>query len=124
MAGREDSLHRRVYGSGHDWRSPQPPQNYEVMGFADERTNNPNLAWKALLGLASLGGAIDTVPRGCEWARNWNALEKRMEELRKILRERFKTEDDPLPFKPADEHMGLKSRYEASFRIDGSALDS
>ena len=63
------------------------------MGFADGRNQNPNSAWKALLGLAKLGGSIDpTALRGCEWARNWRAVEKRMQAVRKILQERFKTD--------------------------------
>ena len=102
----------------------QPPQGYEKMGFADGRTKNPKLAWKALLELAKLGGTISTVPKFCDWARDWKSLEKRMEELRKTLRKHFKVDADPLPFKPKDLQLGLPARYEAIFRIDGSALDT
>ena len=71
-----------------------------------------------MLELAKLGGTIEAVPSGCEWASKWTAVEKRMEELRKILREHFKTDADPVPFK-----KGIG--YKTAFRLDpGSALNT
>ena len=96
----------------------QPPQSYEDLGFADGRTKNPSFAWQALQELARLGGKLGSVPKDCLWAKDWPAVEKRMEELRKILRERFKTADDPVPFE-----TGIG--YKTAFRIDpGSAFDT
>jgi hypothetical protein len=94
----------------------QPALTYGDLGFLDQRTMNPSLAWKALLELAKLGGTIEAVPKGCEWASNWAAVEKRMQELRKTLRRHFKTDADPVPFK-----QGVG--YTTAFNIDpGSAL--
>ena len=47
-----------------------------------------------------------------------------MQELRKGLQEHFKTDDDPLPFKPEDKSLGITARYEPTFRVDVSARDT
>ena len=94
----------------------QPVQSYEALGFADGRTTNPNFAWQALQELARQGGTLGSVPKFCEWAKNWEAVEKRMEEVRELLRRHFQTDADPVPF-VKDEG------YKTAFRIDpGSAF--
>ena len=89
----------------------QPPQGYKELGFMDAKTKNPNSAWKALQELARLGGTINTPPKRCKWARDWTAVKKRMEEVRQILCEAFKTDADPVPFV-----HGIG--YRVAFKID------
>lgn len=93
-------------------------QTFGDLGFADGRTTNPNFAWQAFQELARRGGTIDSVPKSCLWAKDWPAVEKRMEEVRKTLCRYFNTDADPVPFK-----KGIG--YKTAFRIDpGSAFDT
>jgi len=80
--------------------------NYADFGFADGRSQRPNLAWVILRALAVSGGTIGRPPD----AKGWPSVEKRMQKLRKMFRARFKLDDDPLPFV---EGVG----YRAQFKI-------
>jgi len=75
------------------------PQNYGEMGFADGRTKNghpkPNRAWQIFRALAESGGTIRDTPKA---EKDWPKLEKRMQEIRRILRNHFGIPADLLPF--------------------------
>ena len=92
-------------------------QNYAEMGFADGRTKNPNLAWEFLRQLAESDGTISTAAKN-----NWPKIEKRVQEIRAILRAHFlgqsfeiQADSDPLPF--AGSRGSKESGYRASFTI-------
>ena len=79
--------------------------NYAEMGFEDGRDGKPNSAWKMLLTLARSGGVIrrdKTAP--LEWPR----VEKRMQEIRQILKSRFGISEDPLPLIKG---VGFQARF-------------
>jgi hypothetical protein len=69
-------------------------RNYAEFGFEDGRSHAPNLAWVALRAMAEGGGKIRRPREG----QDWPSVEKRMQEIRKVLRNRFKLDDDPVPF--------------------------
>jgi hypothetical protein len=70
-------------------------RNYAEFGFADGRSNKANQAWETLRALAEQGGIIrDTAKTG----RTWPKVEKRMQEIRKVLRKHFCISADPIPF--------------------------
>jgi hypothetical protein len=69
--------------------------NYSELGFADGRTGKPNQAWVILRALAEAGGTIrDTAKVGGDWPK----VERRIQEIRKLLREHFNIAADPIPF--------------------------
>jgi hypothetical protein len=85
-------------------------QNYAEMGCEDGRTEKPNKAWEILQLLAESGGVLTAAPDG-----RWEKIEKRMQEIRKILREHFKRErfdissdSDPLPYVKGN---GYRARF-------------
>jgi hypothetical protein len=72
--------------------------NYAELGFADRRdrkNGKPNQAWATLRVLAQAGG---TIPDTKNTRTSWSKLEKRMQEIRRRLREHFGIPADPLPF--------------------------
>ena len=70
-------------------------RNYAEFGFADRRSGKPNQAWVTMRALAKQGGLIrDAVGAG----RPWPKVEKRIQEIRKVLREHFGLSADPIPF--------------------------
>jgi hypothetical protein len=84
-----------------------PPANYAELGFADGRSENPNKAWLTLLLLAEHRGVIkDERSIGEPWPK----VEKRIQEIRRILRELFGISTDPLPFVEG-------AGYQAIFKI-------
>lgn len=89
-------------------------RNYAEMGFIDRRTEQPTLAWGTLRHLAEHRG---TLRNGREAGAKWADVEKRVQEIRKRLRELHRAAGDPLPFIKKDEHGGKVSGYEAQFRI-------
>ena len=99
----------------------QPPLTYEDLGLADRRdrrSTKPNRAWRALQELARRRGTIESGSAPFEWARDWTAVGKRMQEVRRAFRKHFKTGDDPVPYVQG-------TGYQTAFRIDpGSALDT
>lgn len=82
-------------------------RNYAEFGFQDRRTDNPNRAWRALRRIAELHG---TIRNPAEAGERWPNFEKRVQEIRSVLRERFGISSDPLPFV---ESVG----YRALFKI-------
>ena len=80
--------------------------NYAEFGLANKKDGKPRRAWKMLTALAGNEGHIEKLPLGKELA----ALQKRLEELRKLLRARYAIPADPIPHK---RQLG----YQTSFRI-------
>jgi hypothetical protein len=70
-------------------------RNYAEFGFADGRTGNPNQAWEALRVLAAQRGVIRD---GTALNLPWPKVEKRIQEIRRLLREHFHISSDPIPF--------------------------
>src|SRR5215813_8042394 len=83
------------------------PVNYADFGFADGRNENPNLAWQTLRILAEQEGILSNEK---EANARWADVEKRIQEVRKVLRSYFQISSDPILF--------VKDRgYVAQFRI-------
>jgi hypothetical protein len=70
-------------------------RNYGEFGFADRRNEVPSKAWEALKQLALAGGNI-AEPKSP--GQSWRNVEKRIQEIRSILRAQFKAPGDPIPF--------------------------
>ena len=79
--------------------------NYSELGFEDARNGTPNRAWLLFCLLAESQG---TVSDGAQAEQDWRKVEKRIQEIRQILRSRFGISDDPLPF---IEGTGYKARF-------------
>lgn len=69
--------------------------NFAEFGFADGRTQNANKAWELLRVLAEERGIIRD---GKAVGEDWSKVEKRIQEIRKVLREYFGLPNDPIPF--------------------------
>jgi hypothetical protein len=79
--------------------------NYGELGFADGRTEKPNQAWVTLRVLASTDGVIrDAARTGGDWPK----VEKRIQEIRRALRQHFHIAADPVPF---IEGTGYQARF-------------
>jgi hypothetical protein len=78
--------------------------NYAEFGCEDRRNGVPNKAWGVLRSLAESKGLIDTK----SYLRR-EKVEKRMQEVRKVLRTHFRISDDPIPF--------IEGEYQAQFKI-------
>jgi hypothetical protein len=81
--------------------------NYAEFGFQDGRTQNPVMAWRTLRRLAELGG---TIRNEREAQESWPKVEKRVQEIRSILRNHFSISSDPIP-------LVESGGYKASFKI-------
>jgi hypothetical protein len=90
-------------------------RNYAEFGFADGRSKKANQAWETLRVLAAEGG---TIRDGAKMSRTWPKVEKRMQEIRKVLRKHFGISADPIPFVEG-------SGYQARFKIGcGPSFDT
>jgi hypothetical protein len=81
--------------------------NYGELGFADRRAKQgkPNRAWVTLRVMAEQNGIIrDGAKMNAEWSR----VEKRIQEIRKVLRGHFGIAADPIPFV---EGTGYQTRF-------------
>jgi hypothetical protein len=78
--------------------------NYAEMGFEDRRSHKPTLAWDVLKALAENLGTLKVSERA------WSKTERRIQEIRKILRDRYRLKGDPLPYVDSE-------GYRAEFRI-------
>jgi len=87
----------------------QEPQNYADVGFGDGRDGTPKAAWETLRNLAESSGVIHST----QTAEKWPKLEKRMQEIRKLLRAHFNLDSDPVPY--------IDDGYKAQFKITLSA---
>jgi hypothetical protein len=84
-------------------------KNYQELGFADRRNEVPRKAWEVLRQLAVTGGILGNA-ENIRQSSSWPKIEKRIIEIRKILRQQFDAPGDPIPFKHG---VG----YRAQFRI-------
>ena len=83
-------------------------RNYAEFGFADGRSKKAkkaNQAWETLRALAEQGG---TIRDAAKTGRTWPKVEKRMQEIRKVLRKHFRISADPIPFV---EGTGYQARF-------------
>ena len=85
-------------------------RNYAEFGFADGRSKKANQAWETLRALAEEGG---TIRDGAKISRTWPKVEKRMQEIRKVLRKHFRISADPIPFV---EGTGYQARFKIGCR--------
>ncbi len=69
--------------------------NYAELGFRDRRSGKPNRAWLTLRAMAERNG---TIQDGAETGTAWPEVEKRMQEIRKALRNHFRSSADPVPY--------------------------
>jgi hypothetical protein len=79
--------------------------NYADFGFADGRNKNPNRAWASLLELARGRGIIREPGRS---SRTWSQVEKRIQEIRRLLKRYFYLSSDPIPF---IQGVGYQARF-------------
>ena len=70
------------------------PENYAEMGFESKKSGKPLNAWGALRILATQNGVLTNASDGRSWAK----VEKRIQELRRHMKNLFGLTDDPLPF--------------------------
>jgi hypothetical protein len=90
------------------------PTNYAELGFDDGRSENPNRAWLALRSLAESGGLLR---EGSALGEPWPKVEKRIQEIRRRLRELFGISADPIPFVEGSGYRTMfKIRCGPSFR--------
>jgi hypothetical protein len=88
-------------------------RNYAEFGFADGRSKKAKKAkqaWETLRALAEQGG---TIRDAAKTGRTWPKVEKRMQEIRKVLRKHFRISADPIPFV---EGTGYQARFKIGCR--------
>ena len=83
-------------------------RNYTEFGFEDSRSGKPNLAWKTFLALAAEGGLLRNA---AQTGQRWLEVERRIQEIRKVLRKHFFISADPIPYVEG-------TGYRALFKID------
>jgi hypothetical protein len=83
----------------------RPTLNYAEFGFQDNRTENPNGAWKALIRFAEQDGLIKD---GAQANLPWKKFEKRVQEIRYVFRKHFGIPSDPIPYV---EGIGYRARF-------------
>ena len=71
------------------------PQNYAEVGLGDGRHGRPKAAWETLRALAESGGVVASTRTAADWPR----LEKRIQEIRRMLQAAFHVPDDPIPYR-------------------------
>jgi hypothetical protein len=81
--------------------------NYGELGFVDRRNGKPNQAWVTLRALAEERGTIRVT---AILGQNWPKVEKRVQEIRKTLKEHFRLSGDPIPFV-------ARTGYQACFKV-------
>jgi hypothetical protein len=89
----------------------QAPQNYAEMRFEDGRTGKPTKAWETLLDVARTDGRLKVDRSGV----GYPIQQKRVEEIRRVLRGRFLLTEDPLPLDKDEDN------YRARFKVTRAA---
>lgn len=79
--------------------------NYAELGFVDSRNGKPNQAWVTLRDLAEDRGRIAIAARRVS---SWPKVEKRVQEIRKALRNHFGITSDPFLF---TDGIGYQARF-------------
>jgi len=72
-------------------------RNYAEMGFQDKRSGKPNQGWGVLRALAQTKGVIPSSARN---SIEFIAMAKRIERMRRTLRQHFGIPSDPVPLDP------------------------
>jgi hypothetical protein len=88
-------------------------RNYAEMGFASKRNGMPVLAWNALRAMAEAGG----VTMVASDSRKWAEVEKRMQEIRSVLRHQFGLSDDPVPYTKKTPRNPGEFGYRTKFKL-------
>ena len=88
-------------------------RNYAEMGFASKQNGMPVLAWHALRTMAEDGG-VTTVASD---SRKWAKVEKRMQEIRNVLRHQFGLTDDPVPYTKKTPRNPGEFGYRTKFKL-------
>jgi hypothetical protein len=88
-------------------------RNYDEMGFASKQNGTPVLAWKTLRVMAEAGGVIRVASDSGKWAK----VEKRVQEIRKVLRHQFGLTDDPLPYTKKTQRNPEEFGYRTKFKL-------
>ena len=83
--------------------------NYAELGFEDSRSGKQNQAWVTLRDLAEGNGRILLAARS---PTVWPKVEKRIQEIRKALRNHFGIYSDPFLF---EEGIGYQARFKIGF---------
>jgi hypothetical protein len=89
-------------------------RNYAEMGFASKKNGTPVLAWNTLRTMAQAGGVI-RVASGS--SMKWGEVEKRMQEIRNVLRHRFGLTDDPLWYTKKTRRNPEEFGYRTKFKL-------
>jgi hypothetical protein len=85
----------------------QATYNYDELGFGDGRNGRPNQSWVTLRDMAEANGLIRD---GAKTGAAWTKVEKRIQEIRRVLRRHFGIMADPIPLVEG-------SGYQACFKI-------
>ena len=92
----------------HIRKKPAETLNYAEFGFMNQTTKNPSAAWIALRQIAELNGAVRTAT---EARVPWVKFEKRVQEIRRVLRKYFQLDSDPILYV---EHFGYRAHFKIS----------
>jgi hypothetical protein len=84
--------------------------NYSEFGFEDSRNGKPNRAWEILRKLAELRGTIRSSAETCQ---PWPKIEKRIQDIRRVLRTHFRISSDPIPYVDG---TGYRARFKIACR--------
>jgi len=79
--------------------------NFGDLGFTDGRTKQPRRAWIVLQIMAESSGVIRDTQKT---HGKWPMVEKRMQEIRELLRQYFGLSGDPVPYAPGN---GYRTRF-------------
>ena len=88
-------------------------RNYAEMGFASKKNGTPIRAWDTLRIVAAQEGVLEVASD----SRKWAEIEKRVQEIRSILRSLFGLTDDPLPYIKKTRRNPDDFGYHAKFKI-------
>jgi hypothetical protein len=98
----------------------EPPRNYQEMGFGDQKSGKAKRAWTVLLSLSQVGNFF-SLEKISPMERP--QIERRIQEIRKIFRELFAIEGDPIPFVPkskTEPERGYRTRFRIT-HVEGFA---
>jgi hypothetical protein len=88
-------------------------RNFAELGFASKKSGLPVLAWTTLRKLAENDGTIQVAVSGQRWA----AVEKRIQEIRRVFRRQFGLQEDPIELVRKAKAKQEEHGYRAKFRI-------
>ena len=88
--------------------------NYAELGFEDLRNGAPNSAWETL----SFGSKEGEIGPDLDSRAGAHKVEKRIQEIRKILRGHFSIDQDPVPLRPG---IGYKTAFRIVWSLAANA---